>query len=307
MSAVSRSRLRALSVVAGVAGIGAVLAGCGGGSSPTTTLSAEGASGGATTSSFQVVSGKVLAASATTATVQAASGPSTVAFSSSTRFTKTSAVTRSSLAKGDCVMVATAEPATRTATPSQPPSRVTARSVTVTSSTGCNVGARGQSPPGAQPQGGFARQFTGTPPTGGPGFSSGEQQPRPFATGSPGSGGNRRGFVRGRFGGGVFGTVTSIRASSFVVKPAFGQSGTTTVKTTSKTTYDEIASATASDVTTGACLSAAGTTDVSGVLDARTASISLSVKGQCPAASRFGGGPVFAQNGPGGPPGAGNA
>lgn len=339
VTVVRRPNARAITVAVGAATAAMMLAGCGGGSTPSSGTNSVGGSNpegggtggtGASTTSFDVVSGKVIAASATSATVQATTGPSTVAFSSSTRFTKASSAVRSSLAKGDCVTVTSTRAATGgsgtgaaadgTATP---PTHVTARSVTVTSTSACSQ-LRTQATPGGgfngTPPAGSSPRFNGEVPGGRgfggggapPQFSGGGGAPQPEATGSPGAGGSFSGgpgrVLRGRFGGGVFGTITAINGSSFTVKPNFAQAGTTTVKTTADTTYEQVATASATDVTKGECLSAAGSTDVSGVLDARSASISQPVKGKCSAATpSFGGPQFFSRGGPGTPPGAGSA
>jgi hypothetical protein len=298
-------------VIAGAATVCVALAGCGGGSSPSSSAGSAGANAGARTTSFEAVSGKVIAAAAASATVQADAGPSTIAFTASTSFMKSSPTSRSSLAKGDCVTVGSTRatvPGARSTTGAttdgvpQPPRKVTARSVTVTSTSACSQMGQGRRPPG----GGFA----GTPPTGGPSAANG-QAPQPITTAAPfGRGGNgqRPGVVRNRFGGGVFGTITSVRGSTFTVTSTFTGSAKTTVTTTADTTYDAITTVSAADITEGDCVSAIGSTDVSGVLDARSVSISQPVKGECrSAAAPFGGGRFFANGGPGGPPGGSGA
>jgi hypothetical protein len=275
-----------VTIIGGAVTLGVVLAGCGGGSSPSGNVTSGGAGAGAATTSFEAVSGKVIAASMTSATVQAASGPSTIAFNTATRFTKSSSTKRSSLAKGDCVTVASTDatvPTARSTTGAttngipRPPRKVTARSVTITSTSGCSQ---------ARPARGG---FTGTPPGGGPA-------------------GQRPGIVRNRFGVGVLGTVTSISGSTFTVASTFAESAMTTVTTTADTTYDAIATVSAADITKGVCLSAVGSTDVSGVLDARSVTISQPVAGACRSAAMPGGGGRFFTNaGPGGPPGGSGA
>jgi hypothetical protein len=281
--------MRVATCAAGGATLSVVLAACGGGSSPTSVASTTG-SNSANNASFSSVSGKVIAASASSAAVQETSGPQTIDFSSSTRFTATASTTRSSLAKGDCVTVAstatgagTSSRPTPGATPSVP-RNVTARSVTVTSTSGCPQATGGQGGFGGFPRGNF------TPPAGG--FGEGGT-PRPFPTasgfpggrfGSGGSGGFRTGF------GGAFGTIAAISGSSFTVKSSFGSSTTITVKTTSSTTYDATSTTSASAVQKGQCVNAIGSDDVSGVLDARSVSISSPVNGTCPApTTSFGG------------------
>jgi hypothetical protein len=173
--------------------------------------------------------------------------------------------------------------------------------VTITSTSGCEQGIGGS--------GGFTtgRGFPGggsfTPPAGG--FGEGGTRPTPTGTSFPGfgSGSSGRGGFAGRFGG-AFGTIASITGSSFTVKSAFGAIAgatptaatgtttgtTTTVKTTSTTTYDVTSTGSASQVKKGLCVNAIGSDDVSGVLDARSVSISPPVNGSCPATRGFTGG-----------------
>jgi hypothetical protein len=288
-------------VLAAVLGGGAVVivvAGCGGGSrgGAAATSGGDGARVNRFTS-FDAVSGKVIAASATSASVQQTSGPASVVFGSATRFTATTSTSRSALADGDCVMVAGAAassgggPRASVGSPPSVPTTLTARTVTVTSRSGCqreaNFPDRGRRFTGTPRAGGFppptARSFTGTPPAGGFGAGRG-----------PGS-------FRGRVGRGVLGTVSSIDAHSFVVTAAFGTGAKTTVKTTSATTYAATDPATAANVTKGACLNAVGSIDVSGVLQARSVAISPPVNGECRAAPvAFVGGPPVTTGGGGG-------
>jgi hypothetical protein len=250
------------------------------------------------------VSGKVIAASASSAAVQQTSGPQTIAFSSQTRFTSTSSATRASLVTGDCVSVESTDAGssvsgsrpTPGATPSFP-TTLTAREITITSTSGCPQPTGGQGGFGEFPRGGF------TPPPGATASSG-------AVAGGAEAGGSVPGptTFRGRFGG-AFGTITAIAGSSITVKSTFGGSATTAVKTTSSTTYVTTASVSASAVKKGLCVTAIGADDVSGVLNARSVSISQPVNGSCPAQSFSGGGfggPGFVTNGngPGGPAGA---
>lgn len=309
MSAHPRRRVvRRLTHVAGAATLGLVLAACGGSSSPSSVSSTTGA-GDASTTSFDAVSGKVIAASASSAAVQETSGPQTVDYGTDTRFTSTSSTSRSSLATGDCVAVTSADSGgadrvrpTPGATPSFP-TKVTARSITVTSTSGCQQPTEAA---GGFPRGNF------TPPAGGFGESG---TPRPFPSAS--------GFPRGRFGGsgtfrtgiggafgGAFGTITAVNGSTIVVKSSFGSDNVTTVTTTSSTTYQATSTGSAADVKPGTCVNAIGSDDISGVLQARSVSISQPVNGECPAGSTFGGrgfgGPGFLTSG-GAPGGTGGA
>ncbi|HVW80670.1 MAG TPA: hypothetical protein VHB69_07010 [Mycobacteriales bacterium] len=295
--------------VAGGAALAVVLAACGGGGSSASSVSSGSGATPSGSASFTAVSGKVIAASATSAAVQETSGPQTVEFSSGTHFTSTVSTTRSSLATGDCVTVSS-NPAdtgsSGTATPA--PTSISAKTITVTSTAGCATGNGG---PGAFAGGGFPGGGGFTPPAGG--FSGTGSSPRPFPTGTafPGFGGQRgsagRGGFAGRGFGGAFGTVTSISPSSITVKSTFGSSRTVTVKTTSATTYDATSEGTATDVKKGLCVTAIGSDDVSGNLAARSVSISSPVNGSCPAPRVFGefGGRGFGSGGLSG--GAGSA
>jgi len=290
---------RFASVGAGLAALGMLVAGCGG-SSPASQVTSQSAQ------SFDVVSGSVLAATATGASVQSASGPASIAYSSITRFTKTSTTQRSSLAKGDCVTVMPVRPsnagaqATTSGATAEPARTVTAAVVTVTSTSGC------QRPNGTQFQGGPSRGFGfgsgGSGEGGAPGPNrTGFPQPGGFPSGGPGTA--RRGFF-----GGAFGTISSITGSTVALTTVFAQGGTTTVKTTSATVYDETVTATRTQVVAGECVNAFGTTDVSGVLDARSVSITKPVNGACRSVSSpFGGGRFFERSNTGSPPGAGGA
>ncbi|HWC33795.1 MAG TPA: hypothetical protein VG650_03095 [Mycobacteriales bacterium] len=308
VTAVRRPKARVLTIAAGAATLAVVIGGCGSGS-PSPGAAAESPGGGLSTSAFDVVAGKVIAATSSSASVQTASGPSSVAFSATTRFTKTSPTTRSALAKGDCVTVtATAPPASAGTTTTTTTRTITARVVTLTSTSGCSQAFPGRGFGGTPPSGTFGRGFTGAPPSGGFG---GGGAPRPFPTGSPGAG------RPGRFGGpgtvqralGALGSITSLTAHSLQLTSTFGQTTTTTtVDTTSATSYVTVADSSAIEVVKGSCVSAVGTTDVSGLLDARSVAISQPVGGQCRAAATpFGGGRFFSRGGYGGPQGAGSA
>jgi hypothetical protein len=257
-----------------------VVAACGGGSgsSPSAggTPSASTSPGAGFAANFGTVSGKILSISAAGAAVQSTNGTTTIAWATSTQFSKVSAVSLSSLAKGDCVTVATgAKSAAAAAT------KITATTVSVTSTSGCTQ--RGGFGGGGFPGG-------GTPPSGSAGGSS--SSPRPFPTGSPGSRGGfgGGGFPgRGRGFGGTFGTIASISKSSFVVTSVFG-STTVKVKTTSSTTFTTTSSTTSAAIVTGQCASAIGTKTSNGTIDARTITISSPQNGKC-ANTGFGGFP----------------
>jgi hypothetical protein len=269
-----RSSSRRAMSGAGLALTALAVAACGGGSNSTAstagTPSPSASPGAGFNANFGAVSGKILSISSAGAAVQSTSATTTVAWASSTQFSKVSAVTLSSLAKGDCVTVATgAKPGTAAA------KTITATSVSVTSTSGCSQ--RG----GGFGRGGFPGG-NGTPPSGAPG--GGTTSPSPQPTGSPGSrGGFGRGGFPGRGGrgfGGTLGTIASISNSSFVVKSAFGSTNVS-VKTTSSTTFTATSTATSAAIVTGQCASAIGSKTSNGTIDARTITISSPQNGKC--------------------------
>ena len=75
--------------------------------------------------------------------------------------------------------------------------------------------------------------------------------------------------------GGVRGTVTAVNAGSVSIAD-------TTVTLTPNTTYEKRTPATVQAVSNGQCLSAQGTNDAAGTLQATTATVRPPVNGQCP-------------------------
>jgi preprotein translocase subunit YajC len=278
----ARWRRAQLGAILGLAAI--AVAACGGGSTPAASSPSTGSSNRPQfATNFDDVSGKVTAVSGATASVQAADGSDvTVAWASITRFNKVSVITLSSIAKGDCVTV-TGAPTTVTSN-GTPATKVTALSVSVTSTSGC------PSRPGFGTFGGGGAPGNGGTP---PGLSN-QATPNPSATPSPnpsrGQGfGGGQGFGERGFGG-AFGTVESVTSSSFVVKSAFG-STTVKVSTNAKTTFSATAQASASAVSTGLCAAAIGAKTSNGTIDARMITLSAPSNGRCPVrASALGGG-----------------
>ncbi|WP_458317330.1 DUF5666 domain-containing protein [Mycolicibacterium brisbanense] len=78
---------------------------------------------------------------------------------------------------------------------------------------------------------------------------------------------------------GVAGTVTSVNGNSIVVTEA--DNSTATVTVTANTRYEKRSGAEASAIVTGVCLSAHGTKDSSGVLQAAGATVRPAVNGNC--------------------------
>jgi hypothetical protein len=296
----------------GLATVAVTVAGCGGGSKNNAAALGSGGTSNSRFPSISGTSGKITKVGSEAAMVQTSNGTKTVAFSASiTRFTKTSAATRSTIAAGDCVSVgAVGSPATSTpaaspapATRSTPTTAV-ARTVTITSTSGCPQSrfTGGQNgPPNANGFGGSGGGEFGAPGGTAPGV-------RPTPTGSASPGRFGQGFGRGGtggfggrgFGGMVSGTVKSVTGSKFVVASLFGGKKTT-VTTTAATTYTTIASAKFADVVVGQCLTAFGSATSDGTIDARAAALSAPVNGSCPAAS--GGAGIGGFGGFGGPPG----
>ena len=304
MATATRSRPAVLGATLGLASLALVITACGGGSKPTTSSAGTPAptTSGAPNranifADLGTVSGMVEAISGATASIKESDGTSSsIAWASQTRFSTISAISLSALAKGDCVSVTGARRSTSTNAPAQ---TVTAASVSVTSTNGCT----GRSGFGGFPGGGGG---------GLPGGGNGSPPPfSNFATPRPsGSPGLRGGFGNGRGFGGAFGTVTSISGSTIVVTSPIGNGSRVTVKTTAQTTYSSTAQASASDVTSGICVSAIGTKTSTGRINAQTITLSAPANGKC-ATQAFGpGGRGFgfgARPSPSSSPGVANA
>ncbi|HEX3825546.1 MAG TPA: hypothetical protein VHV79_13890 [Mycobacteriales bacterium] len=281
-----RSRLMAAGSLALVA---VVAAGCGSSgstaspnapaASPSSSASANGGPGtgrnGQVFRRFVPVAGKVVSINSAGAQVQTSTGTSTVAWASSTRFSKIATISLAALVKGDCVTVSSTGNTARAA------SAITARTVSVTSTSGC---ARGLGRAG----GGFGGGSGGGAPGNGnfgsaaPFGSGGSPRPLPSGSGSPGRGFGGPGF-NGQGFGGAFGTVASVSGSSFVVTSLIG-SKKVTVTTTPTTTFTATSSATQASLVTGTCASALGSKTSNGTVDALSITISTPTNGKCPAA-----------------------
>ncbi|MDA8210245.1 MAG: DUF5666 domain-containing protein [Actinomycetota bacterium] len=128
-----------------------------------------------------------------------------------------------------------------------------------------------------------------------PTFPGGGQRPRSF-----GAGGNFPNFKR------YFGTVASVSSTSLTLNAVTSASSTSTkpvtVPITSTTTVSGRATAAASDLAVGSCVTVQGTTSSIGVVTATNVAISAPVNGTC---SSFRGG--FGGGGFGGPPAGGSA
>lgn len=306
---------RSLGPVALAVGTLALVAACGGGSSPQTSGAA--AAGSGTTPStqpsagagrgFPGVSGTVAAISGSTLQVQGSDSQTAVTYTGTTTFTDTVTGSASDVVVGACVtafdagQVPTARPS---ATPSaRPTESATLAATTVTVSQpvdgSCDAGFGGVG----------GRAGTGTPPAGA--MPSGAAGRRALPSRSPGAGGDGT-FGGGGFGGfgGAVGRVSSVQGSTFVVTmtapraqaspeaPA-SPSATSerTVTTTADTTYLKRVDAAATDVTVGSCVTAQGGTDETGAMTAT--SIEISAPGPSGCVQARGGQGRFRQGGSG--------
>lgn len=206
------------------------------------------------------VSGLVAAVSGSTAQVQSRTSQTAVSWTSATTFTAQQKTTDAALAVGACVSVQ-ATPASSSGQAS--PSPITAATVEIRSTSGS----------------GCASAFGGRGTGGAPGRQA---TPHPRPTFSPGSG---RPGSRTRLGIFAFGTVTSLGANSFTVKPlARGGADAATVQTvmwSPQTAFTEITKGTAADVKVGVCMTARGTADDTGAVTAKTIAVSPAVNGAC--------------------------
>jgi hypothetical protein len=255
-------------------GVLGLAAGCGSsGSSNTTTSSAQSPQGGSPSSGAPGGTGARPGTTGTISQVNPTSifvqnpqnGQVTVNYTAKTAFSRTAATTAAALKVGDCVTATAASPSGNgSAAPSKGPvSSLTATNVTITATTrNCTRFGGGAGGPNARPSG----------------------APRANRSFGPSAGARRGGF-----GGAAFGTVASVGSSNFVVNSVRGKNTTkVTVTTTSATKYQQIESATKSNLKVGLCASAFGTTDDTGAVTART--ISLSTPGANGCTMGFGGG-----------------
>lgn len=274
---------RTLGVLGTGAALAVVLGACGGGGSSATSTTtpttgpARSGSNGSAGGGFPGATGQVAAISSASMEVQnQQTGQVTVAWTSSTTFTKTVTLSASSVAPGDCVTVVG----------STSGGQLTARTVTMSQpdSSGNCTGRFG----GTRAGGGFPR---GTAP-------SGSVPSRP--TGSLPAAAANFGFASGK--------VTSVNGATLVI---FGtsssgfrgrQSGNTSTPPTtlpsssisitlsSSTTYTETQTAAASDLAVGDCVTANGTSDSTGAIAARTVRITSTGGQSCGSGFASGGG-----------------
>jgi hypothetical protein len=234
--------------------------------------------------------GKVVAVSGASFTVQGQASTTDVSYTSATTFEKTSTVPITGLQKGECVTII--------GTPSTAGGALTARTVTARPSTGASCTAVN----GAG--GGFA------------GFGGGRSRPSGAPTGrpsgAPSGAAGRGGFGRGAGGaGGSFltGSVVSVTATDLVVdgvertvsagaaaSPTSSPAATNvTVAVSSSSTVTQTSAATSGDVAVGSCVTATGqagaasTTSSTLTLAANRVTLSSPTNGSCSTTFGFGG------------------
>ncbi len=286
-----------------LAAVPVLLTACGGNSSNTSSAAASsnpsstaaGGSGDASSSGRQGtgnrpgVSGLIADVTDSTAQVQSGSAQTAVTWTAKTTFHKLATATASAVTVGSCVSVRSAQTgAAATQSPSSGSSgsadEVTAGSVEVspagsdgTCSSGFGGGAGGRG--GNRPSGDASGAPSGMP------------------SGAPS--GMPSGAAGGGAGFGAIGKVTAVSSGGFTVSALSRTGGSTSqtsatarsvaVHTTASTAYTAQQSGKATDVVTGACLTATGTTDDTGALSATTITVSKAVDGACTSAMRGGG------------------
>jgi hypothetical protein len=278
-TAATRSRVLP---AAGLALTALIVAGCGSAHGATKTAGAApapsapaGSRGGF--GNVAAATGKATAVSSSGVKVATSSGTTVVAWATSTRFTKVTAGSRSSVAVGDCVTASSSMRRSSSTPPSQSTTAaITATNVTVTGTSACAArsGFTGRGPGGVRPSGAPTTRPTGRP------------------TGRPGGFGRGGGGGFGGLAGGAIGTVTSISGPRIVLKTqGFGSTTATsrTVTTTAATTYKVSSTASSAAVATGQCVAAVGSKATDGTLDALSITLSTPTGGACSAAGIAGG------------------
>lgn len=282
-------RLTVLSIgVAAALALGACSDAAGGGSTsatsvgaPTPEATSSGGDGrGGRFGALPGVSGLVADVTGTTAQVQTPNSQTAVTWTGTTRFSQQRAATAAAVKVGDCVIAvaAAARPATggqggASTTPSGQPTSLNATTVEVLSagSTGCNAAGPGR--------GGAGRSGPGGTPTSRP---SGIPMPRASFTNRARNGARLA----------ANGTVTAVRSSSFTIRSTRGFTSprptNVTVTWTSSTNFTTLASASASAVKVGVCLSASGRADDTGAVTATAITLSSPINGSCVGVGAFG-------------------
>ncbi|HXY91262.1 MAG TPA: DUF5666 domain-containing protein [Acidimicrobiia bacterium] len=264
-----RRRLRAASLVAGVAALAALAMAAPAGAQTTTPRN------------FPFASGMVSDISGSTLDLNGRLGTSKVVVTSSTAYTQVESASTSDIATGDCVRaIGTGSAA----------SGITATTVSLTKPTskGCTTPRAGNFR-GQGPNTGTGRRFgNGTGPNGGTGQAS------PNAP-SGGTGSRPANF------GAAFGTVKSISGNQLTVKaqvvtPSSSKNKKPKVTTQNvtvtlgdSTTIMQTVAATEKDIAVGACVTATGKTDSVGTVTASRVMISQPQNGACGFGGGFGG------------------
>ncbi|MFT4259762.1 hypothetical protein [Microbacterium sp.] len=294
MTVLKTSRLRNTLIASGIllAG-GAALAGCASATAdPAPSATAQPDDGAQQPQMPSGVSGLIAYAEDGLLQVQGTDEQTAVRYTDETSITKTVAVEASSIAVGSCVMIVTDEDGT------------TATSVTVTDAADdgtCALGMGGGFPGG---DGGMPSGGDGQMPSGGDGQMPSGDGARPsgaptdMPSGAPDASGDAQGGPGGMGGMGgsgniVSGAVTAVGDGTLTVKyTGFGDDAETTstdITLTADTTITGTVAATAADIATGLCVTAAGEADDAGGYDATSLALSdADENGEC--SSGFGGG-----------------
>lgn len=289
----NRLRRTVLSAASGAIAVTAALAlaACSGGgqAAPTQTQAAQGFAGQAG-QRMPGVSGLIAAKDGTTLQVQSDSEQTAVTYTSKTTITQQVVKKLSDVKVGDCVVATTA------ATDASSGDSGVAATVSISEpvdgscTTGQGFGGRGGGTPGSAPSG----------------APSGLPSGRPSSFPSGGAGGSGQG--QGRFAVPTIGKVTAVSGSTITVDAQDFQSGDTTSKTVAvdgSTVFTATATATASALKVGKCVTARGTADDSGTVAATSLAVSEpSADGTC--STGFGRGFGGGQGGQGGQGGAAN-
>ena len=256
----------------------AALSACGTSSSTATDASTDqptpaasgqpgGQFGGGSGQGFPGTSGKIAAIQGKTLQVQGTDGQTAVTYTASTTITADVSTTLQAVKVGSCVTVTPTDDSSSTDTTS-----VTAASVRITQASGgsCTGGFSGGGGSFSGGGGSFPSDRPSDFPT---------DRPTDFGSGGPGGFGGR---MRG-----AFGQVSAVSGDGFTVTSSMpsqdGSSGsqTVTVTVTRDTTYSTTASASATSLKVGKCVTAAGDSDDTGAIKATTIQVSSPVDGEC--------------------------
>jgi len=290
MTVLKTSRLRNALIASGILLVGgAALAGCASATAaPEPSATEQSSDGAQQPQTPSGVSGLIAYAEDGLLQVQGTDEQTAVRYTDDTSITKTVAVEASSITVGSCVMIVTDDDG------------ATATSVTVTDAADdgtCSLGMGGGFPGGGG-DGGMP-SGDGQMPSGDGARPSGA--PTDMPSGAPDASGDAQGGPGGMggFGNIVSGAVTAVGDGTLTVESTgFGDDAETTstdVALTADTTITGTVAATAADIATGLCVTAAGEADDAGGYDATSLALSdADENGDC--SSGFGG---FGGRGPG--------